>query len=86
MTTVRVYVNGKGVDVESAGSALDAVRTADPRLATAIEAGERALADSRGLPVKPGMGLYNGAILRVVSNRSRDQSVQGSASEQEVTD
>lgn len=82
MTTVRVYVNGKGVDVASDGTALDAVRVADPHLATAIESGDRALADSRGLPVEPQMELYNGAIFRVVSNRAKSSPEQSAASDQ----
>lgn len=69
--TVRVYVNGRGVDAPAASSPVDAVRVADPALADAIVAGERLITDSRGLPVEAGMALYNGAIFRVVSNRQR---------------
>lgn len=82
MTTVRVYVNGKGVDASNEGTALDAVRIADPSLAGAIEAGERALADSRGLPVESTMRLYNGAIFRVISSRVRDAGSQIPAPEE----
>jgi hypothetical protein len=69
MSTVRVYVNGRGVDAPSGGSALDAVRAADPELADRIAAGTRALTDSRGLPVPAQADLYEGAIFRVVANR-----------------
>jgi hypothetical protein len=69
MTTVRVYVNGRGVDAPAGGSALDAVRVADPELADRVAAGTRALTDSRGLPVPAQATLYEGAIFRVVSAR-----------------
>ena len=69
--TVRVYVNGAGVDAPIDATALDAVRIADPAAAERIAAGERAVADSRGLPVGSDAPLYNGAIFRVVSNRQR---------------
>ena len=69
--TVRVYVNGRGVDAPADGSPVDAVRVADPSLADAIVAGERLVTDSRGLPVEGGAALYDGAIFRVVSNRQR---------------
>lgn len=69
--TVRVYVNGRGVDAPAGGSPVDAVRVADPALADAIVAGERLVTDSRGLPVEAGAPLYHGAIFRVVANRQR---------------
>lgn len=69
--TVRVYVNGRGVDAPADGAPVDAVRLVDPSLADAIAAGERLVTDSRGLPVAPGEPLYNGAIFRVVAKRSR---------------
>ncbi|MFP5355753.1 MAG: hypothetical protein ACLGIK_11495 [Gemmatimonadota bacterium] len=70
-TTVRVYVNGRGVDAPASGSPVAAVRVAEPALADAVAAGERLITDSRGLPVEVGMALYNGAIFRVVANRQR---------------
>lgn len=69
MSTVRVYVNGRGVDAPVGGSALDAVRAADPELADRVAAGARALTDSRGLPVPAQAALYEGAIFRVVASR-----------------
>jgi hypothetical protein len=69
MSTVRVYVNGRGIDAPAGGSALDAVRLADPELAERIAAGARGLTDSRGLPVPAQAALYEGAIFRVVSAR-----------------
>ena len=69
--TVRVYVNGRGVDVPAGGTALDAVRLLDPASADALLAGARALADSRGLPAEPSAPVHGGAIFRLVSARAR---------------
>ena len=69
--TVRVYVNGRGVDAPADGAPVDAVRLVDPALAEAIVAGERVVTDSRGLPVAPNAPLFGGAIFRVVANRQR---------------
>ena len=66
-----MYVNGQGVDVDAKGTAIDAVRLADPLVAERILAGERALADSRGLPALPDAPVFGGAIFRVVSGRPR---------------
>lgn len=68
---IRAYVNGHGVDVPAGASALDAVRTADPVAAEQVEAGERALTDSRGLPLEPSATLSGGSIIRIVSGRRR---------------
>lgn len=70
-STVRVYVNGRGVDVPEGGTALDAVRLADTELASRIEAGDRGLTDSRGLPAAADSKVYGGAIFRTVSGRVR---------------
>jgi hypothetical protein len=72
MTSIRVYVNGRGVDAPEGCSALDAVRVADPALADRIAAGEKSLTDSRGLPVSPHVPVQLGAIFRVVSSRAAD--------------
>jgi hypothetical protein len=64
-----VYVNGKGVSVDPGATALDAVRLADPSVAARIDAGDKALTDSRGLPVEPHSRVYGGAIFRIVSSR-----------------
>jgi hypothetical protein len=69
--SVRVYVNGAGVDVPADATALAAVRTVDPGLAERIASGERMIADSRGLPAPPDGPVYNGAIYRVIAARSR---------------
>ena len=76
--SVRVYVNGAGVDAPVGATAIDAVRIADPAMADRIAAGERAVTDSRGLPIASDSPVYGGAIFRVVSNRPR--SAAGSES------
>ncbi len=70
-TLVRVYVNGRGVDAPANAAPVDAVRLVDAAMADAVLAGDRRITDSRGLPVVEGEALYNGAIFRVVANRSR---------------
>ena len=69
--TVRVYVNGRGVDAPSEGSALDAVRLLDGGAADDVLSGERVITDSRGLPVAGDSAVFGGAIFRIISNRSR---------------
>ena len=70
--TVRVYVNGRGVDVPAHATALDAVRAADAAAGDAVERGVRLITDSRGLPTAPTAPMYAGAILRLVAARGRD--------------
>ena len=72
--TVRVYVNGRGVDAPSEGSALDAVRLLDGAAADDVMSGDRIITDSRGLPVPGDSAVYGGAIFRIVSNRSRTRA------------
>ena len=69
--TIRAYVNGKGVDVPAGAAAIDAVRAADSDAAIQVEAGDRALTDSRGLPLEPTAVLSGGSIIRIVSGRRR---------------
>lgn len=76
MTTVRVYVNGRGVDTPATGNALDAVRLFDDALAAEVASGARALTDSRGLPVPNETPVHGGAIFRVVSGRVRDKAAE----------
>ena len=77
--TVRVYVDAHGIDVPARATALDAVRAHDPAAAAAVLAGERAIADSRGLLTAPDAPVHGGAIFRVVSGRAgRAPSAGGS--------
>lgn len=76
-TTVRVYVDGRGVDVPGEGTALDAVRLVNEDEAGAVAAGTRLITDSRGLPIEHGERAYAGAIYRVVTNRERARAGTG---------
>ena len=69
--TIRAYVNGRGVDVPAGASAIDAVRAWDNEAADQVLAGDRALTDSRGLPLDPSAVLAGGSIIRIVSGRRR---------------
>lgn len=67
---VRVYVNAAPVDVAAGASALDAVRAFDAGIAASVIAGERAIADSRGIVTAPDGPVHGGAIYRIVRNRA----------------
>ena len=69
--SIRAYVNGRGVDVPAGASAIEAVRIWDSAAADQVAAGERALTDSRGLPLEPSAPLVAGSIVRIVSGRRR---------------
>jgi hypothetical protein len=71
VSATRVYVDGRGLDVPAGATALDAVRAVNPAAADQVAAGERAITDSRGLPLPPGTPAHGGAIYRVVAIRHR---------------
>ncbi|HUF27976.1 MAG TPA: hypothetical protein VMM18_13455 [Gemmatimonadaceae bacterium] len=71
MSTVRVYIDGRGVDAPAGGTVLDAVRVSDPAAAEEVSAGRRALTDSRGIPAPADAQVYDGAIFRLVAVRER---------------
>ena len=73
---IRAYVNGRGVDVPAGASAIDAVRIWDAVAADQVVAGERALTDSRGLPLEPSAVLTGGSIVRLVSGRRRGAATE----------
>ena len=74
--SIRAYVNGRGVDVPAGATAIDAVRAADSAEADRVLAGERALTDSRGLPLEPSTVLVAGSIVRTVSGRRRGATAE----------
>lgn len=74
--SIRVYVNGRGVDVPAGSCAIDAVRESDTVSADQVLAGDRALTDSRGLPIEPSALLVNGSIVRLVSGRRRGAATE----------
>lgn len=70
MNTVRVYFNGRGVDVPEGAAAIEALTVFDAALAAEVRSGQRGLVDSRGLPADPAHAVFGGAIYRVVSARA----------------
>ena len=75
--TLRVFVNGKGVDVSSGATALDAVRAFDPAAAEDVARGVTIVTDSRGLPAPSDTIVSAGSIFRLVPNRARGEGVVG---------
>ena len=67
--TVRIYINGKPVDVDSAATALQAVEAWDAAQAAAIRSGDKMITDSRGIPARNDAPVHNGAIFRIVRAR-----------------
>jgi hypothetical protein len=68
--TLRVFVNGAALSVPRSATILDAVRAFDAAAADAVAAGERAVTDSRGLPIALDAPATGGAVLRLVSARA----------------
>ena len=68
---IRVFVNGRGLDVAAGATALDAVRAFEESAADAVSRGERLITDSRGLPTDPATPIQAGAIFRLVPRRER---------------
>ncbi len=69
--TIRVFVNGAGVDVPRGATALDAVRAADAAAADAVQRGTQLVTDSRGLPTDAAQTVHAGAIFRLIPKRDR---------------
>jgi hypothetical protein len=72
--TVRVFVDGRGLDAPAGATALDAVAARSPADADAVRAGRVLITDSRGLAISPDTALFNGAVLRLIPNRERDNA------------
>jgi hypothetical protein len=69
MADVRVFLNGRAFDAPEQSSALDALRAFDAAEAAAVDAGDRVIADSRGLAIDPASVVYAGAIYRTMRAR-----------------
>jgi hypothetical protein len=67
--TVRIYINGRPVDVDAAATALEAVESWDETQAVAVRSGERMITDSRGIVTANNTPVHNGAIFRIVRAR-----------------
>lgn len=70
--TVRVFVNGRGLDAPAGGTAIDAVAVHSADDAAAVGRGALIVTDSRGLPIPADSPLFNGALFRLIPNRARD--------------
>lgn len=68
--TLRVFVNGAALSVPHGATVREAVRAFSASEADDVEAGKRAVTDSRGLPVALDAPLSGGAVLRIVSSRA----------------
>jgi hypothetical protein len=68
---MRIFINSSGLDVPAGSSALDAVRVFDTAAAAEVEAGDRIITDSRGLPIDATTAMSAGSILRLIPKRAR---------------
>ena len=68
--TVRVYINARGLDVPRGATVEDALRHWNAEEAAAAARGDRAVTDSRGLPVLLSDPVAQGSIVRVVGARA----------------
>jgi hypothetical protein len=66
---VRIYINGKPIEIAASATALDAVEAWDTTQAAAIRRGERLITDSRGIVTANDTRLHNGAIFRIIRAR-----------------
>ncbi len=70
--TVRVFVNGKGLDAPAGGTAADAIAVHSASDADRVRDQLLLITDSRGIAVPAATPLFNGAVFRLVPNRERD--------------
>ena len=70
--TTRVFVDGIGLDVPSGSSARDAVALHSAPKGAQVDDGSVLITDSRGLPIPGDTPTHNGAVFRLIPNRSRD--------------
>lgn len=70
MSTIRVYVNERPVDVPGGATALAAVTAFDAGLGGALGAGSARVTDARGIELDPAAPLHAGSILRVMGRRA----------------
>jgi len=66
---IRIFVNAKPVDARPGEVVIDAIQRWDEAMAATLRAGERALADNRGIVTPLDTVVHGGAIFRLVSNR-----------------
>ncbi|HEX9248927.1 MAG TPA: hypothetical protein VF856_05485 [Gemmatimonadaceae bacterium] len=66
---VRIYINGRAIEVDASATALEAVEAWDEIQAAAVRSGERMITDSRGIVTANNTPVHNGAIFRIVRAR-----------------
>ena len=66
---VRIYINGRAIEVDASVTALEAVEAWDEIQAAAVRSGERMITDSRGIVTANNTPVHNGAIFRIVRAR-----------------
>ena len=70
-SSIRIFVNGSGVDVATGSTAIDAVRAWNADAAQEVTGGTRLITDSRGLPIDGSTPMNAGSILRLIPKRDR---------------
>ena len=68
-TSVRIYIDGKGVDADACATALVALEAHNADVARLVREGTRVIVDNRGLPAPLDQPVSNGSIFRVVSSK-----------------
>jgi len=66
---VRIYINGRAIEVDASATALEAVEAWDEIQAAAVRSGERMITDSRGIVTSNNTPVHNGSIFRIVRAR-----------------
>lgn len=80
--SLRVFVNGVGLDVPPGATALDAVRSWSADAADAVVRGASVITDSRGLTAPADAPIESGAIFRVIPARARPAGARRDDSEE----
>ncbi|HEX6435405.1 MAG TPA: hypothetical protein VFZ87_14245 [Gemmatimonadales bacterium] len=71
MSTIRVFVNGRMLELPAGSAVREAVRLFDPTLGEGMATRAALVTDGRGIELAPADSLTNGAILRVVVRARR---------------
>ena len=74
MSTIRLFVNEKPVDVTVPATVADAVTAFDATLGAALDAGSARVTDARGIDVAASDPVGPGSILRVIARPRSDRS------------
>ncbi len=68
MSSIRLFVNEKPVDVATPATVADAVTAFDPALGAGLAAGTARATDARGIDIAPTEPVGPGSILRVLAS------------------